>query len=158
MILRPPAASHCNPSFPRRRSSSSPLSSRRQSAATCLPFRPFSTSSCANGSTRARSDGQSSSCFLREAPRLRRAPILPTRRRSSSIWCALLTPFISPFPRLISIAASVCAWLSGNAPVVHLQLKMITDFWLGSTSTLPIPFLLPSLIRNTSVINLVSRN
>lgn len=87
MIPQPPAASHYNPSFPRRRLSCSPLSSRRRSAATCLPFRPFSMSSCASGSTRARSDGQSSSCFLREAPRRHQALILLTLRRSSSIWC-----------------------------------------------------------------------
>ena len=29
-------------------------------------------------------------------------------------------PLISPFPFLISIAASVCTWLSGKAPAVHV--------------------------------------
>jgi hypothetical protein len=90
MIPPPLAVSRCNPSFPRKRSSSSPLSSRRLSRATCLPSRPFNTSSCASGSTRARSDGQSSSCFLREVPGRSRALIRPTRHRSCFISCALL--------------------------------------------------------------------
>lgn len=157
-ILPPQAASHCNRSFPRKRSSFSPLSSRPRSAATLLPFRPSSTSSCASGSTRERSDGQSSFFFLREVPQGRRAPVLPTRPRSSSIWWALLenVPFLRPSKSYSVLnVAPVGPWLSCKAASFS-YVKKRTDVDSKSTSTLLILFLLPSSTRNISVINSVS--
>ncbi len=107
---QPQAASHSSPSLPKKRSSCSPHLFPRPSAAIFLPSKRSSTSSCANGSTRAKSGGQSSCCSLLAAQGRSHNPTRPTPRRSSSTWYVPLRPSPASLKTCLSTRSHEAQW------------------------------------------------